>query len=50
MYFFSEYSDAEKIDIAKQLKEHTEESALADFDKLQKAVDHRLPIERKAEA
>lgn len=42
MYFFSEYSNAEKIDIAKQLKEHTEETALTDFDKLQKAVNKDL--------
>lgn len=42
MYFFSEYTDAEKIDIAKQLKEHTEETALADYEKLRLAVEKDL--------
>ena len=42
MYFFSEYSDTEKIDIAKQLKEHTEETAFKDFDKLCEAVENDL--------
>jgi hypothetical protein len=42
MYFFSEYSDNEKIDIARQLKEHTEETADKDFKKLTTAVSKDL--------
>lgn len=38
MYFFSEYTDSEKNDIAKQLKEHNETTATTDFTKLQHAV------------
>jgi len=42
MYFFSQYTDIEKIDIAKQLKEHTEETATKDFNKLKEAVEKDL--------
>jgi len=42
MYFFSEYKDNEKIDISKQLKENTEETAAKDFEKLRKAVEKDL--------
>jgi len=42
MYFFSKYDDLEKIDIAKQLKEHTEETASKDFKRLSTAVSTDL--------
>jgi len=42
MYFFSQYNETEKKTIAKQLKEHTEETATKDFNKLKTAVDKDL--------
>jgi len=42
MYFYSEYTNHQKIDIAKQLKEHTEETALKDFKKLKLEVEKDL--------
>ena len=37
--YFSDYTHDEKVTIAKQLKEHSLEAALTDFNKLKKAVD-----------
>jgi hypothetical protein len=42
MYFYSEYTNVEKVEIAKQLKEHTESTALQDLNKLKVAFKKNI--------